>query len=188
MSDTFAAGKSVDAVQCDRRQFLRSGTALGLFLVAGTWVALTPAQAREKKFTAQVLTSSQIGACEQLGDALVPGAAVAGIAAYIDSQLAKGTDSLLMARYLGAPPNVQPGFYGAALDSAVSALDAAKGDVESVLDAMGSDSIEGWQGPPASFFSFLLRADALDVVYGTEKGFAELAIPYMAHIRPEERW
>ena len=45
-----------------------------------------------------------------------------------------------------------------------------------------------WSGPPASYVMFLLRADALDVVYGTQAGFAKLGIPYSAHILPEANW
>jgi hypothetical protein len=33
-----------------------------------------------------------------------------------------------------------------------------------------------------------VRADALDVVYGTPEGFDALGIPYMAHIKPEKPW
>jgi hypothetical protein len=35
---------------------------------------------------------------------------------------------------------------------------------------------------------FVLRADALDVTYGTPGGFENLGIPYMAHIMPEQPW
>ena len=34
----------------------------------------------------------------------------------------------------------------------------------------------------------MLRSDAVDVVYGTEGGFEELGIPYLAHIRPPADW
>jgi len=49
-------------------------------------------------------------------------------------------------------------------------------------------SPKAWIGPPAALFYFVLRNDALDVVYGTEAGFAKLGIPYMAHIAPPTRW
>ena len=45
--------------------------------------------------------------------------------------------------------------------------------------------------PPAtcsSYVLFVLRADALDVTYGTPEGFEALGIPYMAHIMPETPW
>jgi hypothetical protein len=34
----------------------------------------------------------------------------------------------------------------------------------------------------------VLRADAVDVVYGTMEGYEALGIPYMAHIAPDKRW
>ena len=34
----------------------------------------------------------------------------------------------------------------------------------------------------------VLRADAVDVVYGTMEGYEALGIPYMPHIPPEKRW
>ena len=40
----------------------------------------------------------------------------------------------------------------------------------------------------ASYVLFVLRADALDVTYGTPEGFDALGIPYMAHIMPETPW
>ena len=43
-------------------------------------------------------------------------------------------------------------------------------------------------GPPASYMLFVLRADALDVTYGTPEGFEALDTPYMAHIMPEKPW
>ena len=38
------------------------------------------------------------------------------------------------------------------------------------------------------FFYFVLRNDAVDVVYGTKDGIESLGIPYMAHIEPPSRW
>ena len=53
---------------------------------------------------------------------------------------------------------------------------------------MASDNLTEWMGPPASYVLFVLRADALDVTYGTPEGFESLGIPYMAHIMPETPW
>jgi len=53
---------------------------------------------------------------------------------------------------------------------------------------MAADSLSDWVGPPASYVLFVLRADALDVTYGTPEGFENLGIPYMAHIMPEQPW
>ena len=38
------------------------------------------------------------------------------------------------------------------------------------------------------FFYFVLRNDAVDVVYGTKAGVESLDIPYMAHVEPPSRW
>jgi hypothetical protein len=35
---------------------------------------------------------------------------------------------------------------------------------------------------------FLLRTDAVDVVYGTMEGYAQLGVPYMPHIAPARSW
>jgi hypothetical protein len=45
-----------------------------------------------------------------------------------------------------------------------------------------------WTGPPAPLFYFATRSDAVDVVYGTEAGFATLGVPYMPHSVPTARW
>jgi len=46
----------------------------------------------------------------------------------------------------------------------------------------------GWQGPPSQLFYFIIRGDAVDVVYGTRQGYARLEVPYMAHIAPPKAW
>ena len=56
------------------------------------------------------------------------------------------------------------------------------------VTSMATDSLSGWAGPPASYVLFVLRADALDVTYGTPEGFEKLGIPYMAQIKPDKPW
>jgi hypothetical protein len=53
---------------------------------------------------------------------------------------------------------------------------------------MRQNKIEGWKGRPPALAYAVLRADAVDVVYGTMEGYEALGIPYMAHIAPEKRW
>jgi Gluconate 2-dehydrogenase subunit 3 len=53
---------------------------------------------------------------------------------------------------------------------------------------MRQNKVDGWQGPPGGFIYFVMRHDAVDVVYGTIEGYESLGIPYMAHIVPEKRW
>ena len=170
-----------------RRDVLAAGAAsLSCFLIAGQRVWASPADAVARHFTPDVLTASQVAALQRLGDRLVPGPADAGLAAFVDAQLAAGTGSKLMAKYVGVPVEQQSGFYSAALDAVHKALETTA--VDELVGAMASDRVANWQGPPASYVYFLLRADALDVTYGTEQGFADLAIPYNAHIAPETTW
>ena len=56
------------------------------------------------------------------------------------------------------------------------------------VNNMRQNKVEGWQGPAGGFVYFLLRSDAVDVVYGTVEGYAALGIPYMPHIAPTKRW
>ena len=117
---------------------------------------------------------------------MVPGATQAGLAAFVDNQLEAGSESKLMAKYVGVPVEQQTGFYRLSLDAVGLALQINTAD--EVLAAMAADAVPDWSGPPASYVMFLLRADALDVVYGTQAGFAQLGIPYSAHILPEANW
>ena len=171
-----------------RRQLLAGSGALSWYLIAGSWTKTTAAEARIQGYQLRVLTKEQNGALEALAETLVPGAIDAGIGPYIDSQLAAKEASLLMAKYLGVPPEQQAGFYQSALDSTHRFLQTQDATSETLVGLMGQDAVPQWQGPPASFFFFVLRADALDVVYGSEVGFADLDIPYMAHITPEAPW
>ncbi len=171
----------------NRRDVITGGaTALGLFLIGGKQVWATPSDAVAQNFTPQILTLRQSKALATLAEHLVPGSAKAGISAYIDTQLAAGPDSLLMAKYVGVPVEQQKDFYLSALNAIVSAMSDTA--VEVFATAMASDTVPQWQGPPASYVFFLLRADALDVTYGSEAGFETLDIPYSAHIRPETTW
>ena len=56
------------------------------------------------------------------------------------------------------------------------------------INEMRQNKIAGWQGPPGGFVYFVLRSDAVDVVFGTVEGYEALGIPYMPHIMPEKRW
>jgi hypothetical protein len=171
----------------NRRDVITGGaTALGLFLIGGKQVWATPSDAVAQNFTPQILTLPQSKALATLAEHLVPGSAGAGITAYIDTQLAAGPDSLLMAKYVGVPVEQQKDFYLSALNAIVSAMSDTA--VEAFATAMASDAVPQWQGPPASYVFFLLRTDALDVTYGSEAGFETLDIPYSAHIRPETTW
>ncbi len=182
----------------DRRRFLRGAGLVLSAAAAAELKILSPAAARAAGLPYQVLTAQEAVTLEALAEALVPGAQEAGIAQYIDRQLAlPPADSMLMLKYLGVEPGNFAGFYQgglAAADRLATAgdgkpwpqLDAARR--AALLAAMATDQAEGWSGPPASFFIFVTRSDACDVVYGTEEGFARIDTPYMAHIAPPQPW
>lgn len=145
----------------------------------------------------RVLSAADARIVEALGEALVPGAAAAGLTHYIDQQLAANSvDSLLMIRYLDVPPPYAA-FYKPCLASVEAAavkmhrhpLHVLTGTQrDDVVRAIQRGNPDGWEGPPAPLFYFVLRSDAIDVVYGTAEGFAKLGIPYMAHIVPPSNW
>lgn len=177
---------------------LQSGS-LGLlaFSLGGIELLLTPREARAKDLPFRVLKPAEVASLETLGEILVPGAREAGIAHFVDQQLAADpADCLLLIRYLDVPPPYvdiyRPAL--AALDGASQAayrqsfIALDRKDAVTLVRTMSEGNPGGWQGPPASLFYFAVRSDAVDVVYGTEDGFERLGIPYMAHIRPTAKW
>lgn len=178
-----------------RRDFIKQG-ALIASVAAGASV-LTPAALRAAGAPYRVFNSTQVRTLESLGDILVPGSARGGLAHYIDVQLSgPSTDSLLMIKYLGVNPPFND-FYrsglGALTDAARRILSLpfsslAAADAGALVSAMAQGNIPGWSGPPAPLFYFVLRNDAIDVVYGTVSGFESLGVPYMPHIAPSTRW
>ena len=185
----------------DRRRFLQGSAAGGVslltFSIGGCDREMSPAEARREGADLGVLSAAEVATLERLGDDIVPGAAERGLAHFVDQQLgAKPADCMLMAKYLGLHAPFTP-FYRAglaALDSAArSAFDRPFADLDTAPrgDLVGrilSPDADGWDGPPAGLFVFAVRCDAVDVRYGTEDGFAELGIPYMAHIAPTDSW
>lgn len=101
-----------------------------------------------------------------------------------------------MIKYLGVDPPFSS-FYSAGL-AALNAV--AKNQYADLFADLGQEqqsaltaqiaqgNPQGWTGPPAPLFYFVLRSDAVDVVYGTKEGVESLGIPYMAHIEPPSRW
>ena len=170
-----------------RRHFLARSSAAGLFMIAGQWLWLTPREAEARAFEPQILSPEQSKALSTLGDAVVPGAATAGFAAYIDLQLQAGDKSLLIGKYLGIDTASQSGFYEGAANNVIAMIDE-RTSMQTFIADMAGDKLSEWIGPPASYVLFVLRADALDVTYGTLEGFEKLGIPYMAHIMPEQPW
>lgn len=181
-----------------RRSFLRnSGIGLLTFYVGGCEVEMTPQEAREMEIAFGVLSDAEASTVDALGEILLPGSAAAGLSHFIDHQLGTSADNqLLMIKYLGVPTPFAPFYQGglAALDAlsrkdksqAFAALTEA--DQTALVEQFAQANPDGWDGPPGPFFYFVLRNDAVDVVYGTKEGIESLGIPYMAHIEPPSRW
>ena len=189
----------------DRRSFLKQGgltvAALGL---AGGPLVIPPGQARAMGAEFKVLSGSEVAALDAVAEVLLPGAAEAGVAHFIDDQLAKDpNEALLMGRFLQvAPPYAR--FYQGSLAALDGYCESSQGKVFADLDEETQRQVvgslfrltehgnpvdpEGWLGPPAALVYLCLRSDAVDVVYGTQAGFKALNIPYMAHIVPPMEW
>jgi hypothetical protein len=181
-----------------RRQFLQRSGLLLSFTVGARTLLLSPEQAYAEKLALQVLSATESATLESIAEALVPGARSAGVAHFVDNQLAASQeDCLLMLKYLGVPAEGFRSFYQSALAAADTLARQTHGagwdklsseQTGQLLTAISGPDPDGWQGPPAGFFTFVLRADACDVVYGTDQGFASVGMPYMAHIKPESSW
>lgn len=181
-----------------RRAFMK-GAAVGAlaFTVGGAEILLTPGEARARAVPFRLLNAHEAETIEALGDTLLPGARQAGIAHFIDQQVAgPAEEALLEARIMNVrPPYVN--FYRAAIGAMDRASQTMHGrkfaelstvEQREFVNLMRQNKIDGWQGPPGGFVYFLLRSDAVDVVYGTVEGYEALGIPYMPHIAPEKRW
>jgi gluconate 2-dehydrogenase subunit 3-like protein len=59
---------------------------------------------------------------------------------------------------------------------------------EFIIESASTPSTVAGMDPAPAFFYFISRNDAIDVVYGTVKGFEKLKILYLPHIRPLSPW
>jgi hypothetical protein len=181
----------------ERRAFIKGAASGALaFTVGGADVFLTPREARAQGVPLRTLNAEEAKTLDALGETLVPGAREAGIVAFVDQQISgPAHEALLEARILNVRPPYA-NFYHAALGAVNRASEAlgkhfaeqTTADQREFVDRMRQNKLEGWQGPPPPFVYTLLRADAVDVVYGTMSGYEALGIPYMAHIAPATRW
>jgi Gluconate 2-dehydrogenase subunit 3 len=181
-----------------RRAFVK-GAALGAlaFTVGGAEVLLTAGEARSRGVPFRLFKANEAETIEALGDTLVPGARQAGIAHFVDQQLSvPAEEALLEARIMNVRPPYA-NFYRAAIGAVDRASQAQHGrrfaqlstvEQRDFVSLMRQNKIDGWQGPAGGFVYFILRSDAVDVVFGTVEGYEALGIPYMPHIAPEKRW
>lgn len=184
-----------------RREFLTNASAGALCLltvmVDGCERKITPARARAAAVPYRALDEEEVRTLEALGETLLPGSVLAGVAHYIDHQLAADpADSLLMIKYLRVDPPYMD-FYrsGLAAARAASLQKFGKSPAEldshrrtTLLQQMAAGALDGWSGPPASLVYFVLRNDAIDALYGAPSGFEKLKVPYMPHIMPPKPW
>ena len=182
----------------DRRGFVKGATLGALaFTVGGAEVIMAPGEARARNVPFRLLDAHQGETLEALGETLVPQAREAGIAHYIDQQLSVPPhEALLQARIFNIRPPFAE-FYRATIvtiddrSRRIFGRDFAQlsaADQREFVDRMRQNKIEGWTGRPGAAVYAVLRADAVDVVYGTMEGYEALGIPYMPHIPPEKRW
>ena len=174
--------------------------AIGLFSysLAGCDALLSPKDAHEKGADFLKLSAAQVVTLDALGEAIVPGARVAGLSHYIDANLARDVGaSLLMVRYLDVSMP-QSEFYKrglAALDShcldkvGKTFADLVETETTPIIASLLGGSPSGWEkisnAPPAPLFYLAVRGDAIDIVYGTMAGFEALDVPYVGHIDPK---
>jgi Gluconate 2-dehydrogenase subunit 3 len=181
-----------------RRGFVKGATLSALaFTVGGVEVLMAPGEARARNVPFRLLDAHQGETLEAIGETLVPQAREAGIGHYIDQQLSVPPhESLLQARIF----NFRPPFADFYRTTIVTIDDSSRKlfgrdffqlstkDQRDFVDRMRQNKIEGWTGRPGGTVYAVLRADAVDVVYGTMEGYEALGVPYMAHIPPQKRW
>ena len=158
---------------------------------------LTPREAFARDMPFSVLDQAGVETLETICDHLLPGARESGVAHFVDHQLAlEPDDSLLFIKCFNVEPPYRD-FYRSALREIRRAGETAYGngineldqaDAVSLIEALRDGNVPGWNGPPPPLVYHALRNDAVDVVYGTMEGFADLGIPYLAHIEPPRTW
>lgn len=183
----------------NRRSFLAAQSGIVFsFLVAGCEKRATPAQARQQQLPFSLLSAAEVACADALGEHLVVGAQAAGFSHFLDVQLSgPPSRNILMIKYLAPPPFAD--FYR----SSLAAIDAAAKQVAgkpfaqiegaaqlALVKSLNGPNPPGWPAtaPPSGFAYFILRTDAIDLVYGNPEGFARLGFPYMPHISPVTPW
>lgn len=129
-------------------------------------------------------------------DLLAGGAAAAGVAHFADKYISGPYEqSLLLSRFLVTPP--LSAFYLAGIAGIEQEsrarfggifLSLARDKQIQIVDAAAGSKTQVWSAPEPFLFYLASRSDAVDVVYGTERGFENLDFPYQAHILPTAPW
>jgi hypothetical protein len=182
----------------ERRAFVKGAASGALaFTVGGSTVMLTARQARARNVPFRLLKEGEAELIEAMGETLVQGARAAGVAHFIDQQISvPAEEALLQARIMNVRPPFA-NFYRAAIKAVDGGslklfghkfVELTPAQMIEFVRNMRQNKIDGWQGPRSSFVYAVLRADSVDVVYGTMEGYEALGIPYQAHIKPEKRW
>lgn len=197
MAEAGAGG--VEALPVGRRVVMK-GVALGalIFTIDGVDVAMTPREAHAAAVPLQVLSPEEQRTLEAVAEVLLPGARDAGVANFIDHQLAIPPGECLLAIRTSDTPPPYANTYHAALSAIDSAVRKSFGSGFAALTseqqtafvrAIAEGTPDHWtDAPPARAVYGRLRGDALDVVYGTVEGFETLGVPYMPHILPLKKW
>ena len=179
------------------RRFLLAQMAAGVSALAiqSGCGPISPRAARAQGMALRRLSAAEGATLEALGDTLLPGAADAGVAHYVDDQLGR-ENALLFLKYMDwTAPYID--FYTQGLGSlerysiardGVSFANASAAQRAALVRDIAAASPSGWTGPAAPLFYFVARNDALDVYYGTPEGLEKLQIPYMPHLVPPAKW
>jgi hypothetical protein len=179
-----------------RRDILaRMGTGLVVLTIGGPWEAMSPAEASARGVPLRLLTAEEGRILNALAEVLLPGAGDAGVAHYVDDQLGRENPSFFLKYMDITDPYVE--FYRQGLRSLDQVSIArhrrafarlSRKQKEMLVRELSQGNPPGWSGPPGPLFYLVTRNDAVDVYYGTPRGFRRLGIPYLAHIRPPAKW
>jgi hypothetical protein len=185
----------MDALVSRRFVLAQMAASVSALAIQSACGPISPRAARAQGMALRHFNAAEGAALEALGDTLLPGAAAAGVAHYVDDQLGR-ENPLLFLKYMDwTGPYID--FYTQGLRSlerysaardGVSFTGASPEQRTALVRQIAAATPAGWSGPPAPLFYFVARNDALDVYYGTAEGLEKLQIPYMPHIVPPAKW